>query len=230
MAVDHDERLKRADELEKTLSPGHRRYCEARAAGFSQRKSAMLASYSSRSAHVTASRIERRPEVAEYIELLRSGYLSDELGESEIGQKILAKVEKRESFSRFMEGLFQRLVRDDCEVAFGDPADIFDISGGAVRIKDFTELTPAQRRRIVGFKYHNLNEGGCELVVQLQDPCAAKVRLYRVCGYETAKAVARVKKEKEREEKESQDSNVNEGGLTKKTAEDMRREIFGIKQ
>lgn len=232
MAVDADEMLNRAKSLEAQLDERQRRYCAARAAGMLQREAAEQAGYSEGSAHVTGSRLDARPDIAEYTQLLRSGYISRELSNTKIGQKIIENIEDREAFNVEMEALFQRLVRADIEAAFPDPSDYFEMIDGQIVLRDFDELTPDQRSRIVGYKLHNVPTGEgtarTEVILQLMDPAAARVRLYKILGVDNK--TTRVKLEKDKDGEQTVEVSVNEGGLTKKTAEDMRREIFGIKQ
>lgn len=173
------------------------RYAAFRVAGYSMLRSAIEAGYSAKGATSRADKLERRQDVQERMQLLREGYLTEELKRTEVGRMILAENAKRNDHESVIKTLARRIVRDDLEVILFDPANVIDVVGNNVSVKDFDAIKK-KHRRVISKISSKPGEFGSTVTIEFHSKDAAKQRFLNYFGptakVEVAKLIAEVRK------------------------------------
>ena len=194
-------RRKGSKRVDGKLTELERRFCHYYVIAENASEAAKKAGYSSASNAYKAEavRMMKRSDVLDYIASLRgiitiSGLegLSDPIRRDiegacpEMDEKmaelpfVIPKYDPKDHVNAnagkvMLANILTHTIRADVLDAFADPAEIVDIDGGSLRVKDFSEIPRHARTRILGVKKC---EYGVE--VKFQDPSKARDRLYKL--------------------------------------------------
>jgi hypothetical protein len=161
------------------------RYCAYRAIGWGKGKSAAEVGARKETANRQAYKWEVNPKVQRLIKLYRDGYITDALNEFPVGEMLAEYLNKEATFRDRIVDLTEALLREDMNTVFGRQ-EVFTLDDGVMTVRNMSELTPEDRRRIVGYKkiMRDVGDGTQEecYELKLSDPESAKNRLWKFIG------------------------------------------------